>query len=355
MMILLIRLSMILWWDYWSDSDEPIGQTLVRLVTRLWWDCWWDSDDTTDKTYGWDCWWDFDETMITLWLDSCWECDQSLTPPVYRDAMVPAPSTMTALWWSSILCCCCCCCFVASVTGSTSGLGQHSACFILRRTLELTTAIFPRVSKLGKNNIVYNYRDLMLNIVYGQASVLFWKWDFGLLFGNSWSNSGYLWRWDLFLITLCLGNNTGSHIHHGRLNPLSIKKNLFYNFKNVTPPPIPPPPAPLRSSIFVLYNRVMCQVWNCMEIEYLPVYVPTAEDRDNPTLFAHHVQVCPIRQLLGSWLICRLVDARPYKYDTVGQLDPTTRLVVRLFCHRGQGENHRSEVCLYNTQYRDTA
>ena len=28
-----------------------------------------------------------------------------------------------------------------------------------------------------------------------------------------------------------------------------------------------------------------------MEIEYLPVYVPTAEDRDNPTLFAQHVQV----------------------------------------------------------------
>ena len=28
-----------------------------------------------------------------------------------------------------------------------------------------------------------------------------------------------------------------------------------------------------------------------MEIEYLPVYVPTAEDRDSPTVYAQHVQV----------------------------------------------------------------
>lgn len=35
----------------------------------------------------------------------------------------------------------------------------------------------------------------------------------------------------------------------------------------------------------------MCQVWNCMEIEYLPVYVPSSEDQQNPTVFAQHVQV----------------------------------------------------------------
>ena len=42
--------------------------------------------------------------------------------------------------------------------------------------------------------------------------------------------------------------------------------------------------------VFFIF-RVMCQVWNCMEIEYLPVYVPTAEDRDSPTVYAQHVQV----------------------------------------------------------------
>ncbi|CBJ25798.1 1-acyl-sn-glycerol-3-phosphate acyltransferase [Ectocarpus siliculosus] len=50
-------------------------------------------------------------------------------------------------------------------------------------------------------------------------------------------------------------------------------------------------------SLVALALRVMCQVWNCMEIEYLPVYVPTAEDRDNSTLFAQHVQEYMSRSL----------------------------------------------------------
>lgn len=47
----------------------------------------------------------------------------------------------------------------------------------------------------------------------------------------------------------------------------------------------------------VARSRVMCQVWNCMEIEYLPVYVPSSEDQQNPTLFAQHVQVTTKRGL----------------------------------------------------------
>eukprot|EP00752_Nemacystus_decipiens_P017246 g15450.t1 len=50
-------------------------------------------------------------------------------------------------------------------------------------------------------------------------------------------------------------------------------------------------------SLAALALRVSCQVWNVMEIEYLPVYVPTEEDRDNPTLFAQHVQEYMSRSL----------------------------------------------------------
>ena len=32
------------------------------------------------------------------------------------------------------------------------------------------------------------------------------------------------------------------------------------------------------------------QFWNCMEVTYLPIYEPTAEEQQNPKLFARNVQ-----------------------------------------------------------------
>jgi len=50
--------------------------------------------------------------------------------------------------------------------------------------------------------------------------------------------------------------------------------------------------SPSWSSESAAYNLLMtlAQFWNCMEVIYLPIYEPTAEEQQNPKLFARNVQ-----------------------------------------------------------------
>ncbi|CAM9547497.1 unnamed protein product [Choristocarpus tenellus] len=58
-----------------------------------------------------------------------------------------------------------------------------------------------------------------------------------------------------------------------------------YHFQSMDPsyPAVSP-------SLGGLALRVMCQVFNCMEVEYLPVYVPSAQDKANAAVYAENVQ-----------------------------------------------------------------
>lgn len=81
---------------------------------------------------------------------------------------------------------------------------------------------------------------------------------------------------------------------HGPFTPGQAVQPVIvrYHFRDLDPsyPAVAP-------SLGALALRVMCQVWNCMEVEYLPVYVPTLEDRSNPGVFALHVQEYMSRSL----------------------------------------------------------
>lgn len=80
--------------------------------------------------------------------------------------------------------------------------------------------------------------------------------------------------------------------------------------------------------------RVMCQVWNCMEVEYLPVYVPTLEDRDYPRVFASHVQVCATRS-------CNLLTIRHVCVIMVSSSLSLSMLVCVCMCSASAVENTR--------------